>query len=40
MCKSYIETILNNSHSAKEYQLILSGYFGDDGDKDEGYLMN
>ena len=38
--KSYIETILNNIHSTKEYQLKLSGYFGDDGDKDEDYLMN
>ena len=35
MYKSYIETILNNSHSTKEYQLKLSRYFGDDGDKDE-----
>ena len=40
MYKSYIETILNNSYSTKEYQLKLSGYFGDDGDKDEDYLMN
>ena len=40
MYKSYIETILNNSHSTKEYQLKLNGYFGDDGDKDEDYLMN
>ena len=40
MYKSYTETILNNSHSTKEYQLKLSGYFGDDGDKDEDYLMN
>ena len=40
MYKSYIETILNNSHSTKEYQLKLSGYFGDDGDKDEDYLIN
>ena len=40
MYKSYIETILNNTHSTKEYQLKLSGYFGDDGDKDEDYLMN
>ena len=40
MYKSYIETILNNSHSTKEYQLKLSGYFGDDGDKDKDYLMN
>ena len=39
MYKSYIETILN-THSTKEYQLKLSGYFGDDGDKDEDYLMN
>ena len=40
MYKPYIETILNNSHSTKEYQLKLSGYFGDDGDKNEDYLMN
>ena len=39
MFKSYIGTLLNNSHSTKEYQLKLSGYFGDDGDKDEDYLM-
>ena len=40
MYKSYIETLLNNSHSTKEYQLKLSGYFGNDGDKDENDLMN
>ena len=40
MYKSYIETILNNSHSTKGYQLKLSSYFGDDRDKDEDYLMN
>ena len=40
MYKSYIETLLNSSHSTKEYQLKLSGYFGDDGGKDEDYLMN
>ena len=40
MYKSYIETLLNKSHSTKKYQLKLSGYFGNDGDKDEDYLMN
>ena len=40
MYKSYIKTLLNNSHSTKEHQLKLSGYFSDDGDKDEDYLMN
>ena len=40
MYKSYIETILNNSHSTKDYQLKFSRFFGDDGDKDEDYLMN
>ena len=40
MYKSYIEIILNNSHSTRDYQLKLNGYFGDDGDKDEDYLMN
>ena len=40
MYKSYIETLLNNSHSTKEYQLKLSGYFGNDKEKDENYLMN
>ena len=40
MYKSYIETLLNNSHCTKEYQLKLSGYFGNNGDKDEDYLMN
>ena len=27
MYKSYFETILNNSHSTKKYQLKTSGYF-------------
>ena len=40
MYKSYTETLLNNTHSTKEYQLKLGGYFGDDGDKDEDYFMN
>ena len=34
MYKSYFETILNNSHSTKKYQLKTSGYFGDSGNKD------
>ena len=40
MYKSYIETLLNNIHSTKEYQLKLSQYFGNDGDKEEDYHMN
>ena len=28
MYKSYFETILNNSHLTKKYQLKMSGYFG------------
>ena len=31
--KSYFETVLNNSHSTKKYQLKTSGYFGDSGNK-------
>ena len=31
MYKSYFETVLNNSHSTKQYQLKTSGYFGDSG---------
>lgn len=40
MYKSYIETILNNSHSTKEYQLKSSGYFGDSGDRDVSFVEN
>lgn len=40
MYKSYIETILNNSHSTKEYQLKSSGYFGDRGDRDTSFVEN
>ena len=36
--KSYIETVLNNSHSTKKYQLKSSGYYGDEGNKDEDYI--
>ena len=34
MYKSYFETVLNNSHSTKQYQLKMSGYFGDSRNKD------
>ena len=32
--KSYFETVLNNSHSTKQYQLKMSGYFEDSRNKD------
>ena len=38
--KSYFETILNNSHSTKKYQLKTSGYFGDSGNKDVNFMQN
>ena len=40
MYKSYFETILNNSSSTKKYQLKTSGYFGDEGNKDEDYISS
>ena len=38
MYKSYIEAVLNNSHSTKKYQLKSSSYYGDEGNKDEDYI--
>ena len=38
MYKSYIETVLNNSHLTKKYQLKSSSYYGDEGNKDEDYI--
>ena len=38
--KSYFETVLNNSHSTKKYQLKMSGYFGDSGNKDINFMQN
>ena len=40
MYKSYFETILNNSHSTKKYQLKTSGYFGNSGNKDVNFMQN
>ena len=40
MHKSYFETILNNSHLTKKYQLKMSGYFGDSGNKDVNFMQN
>ena len=40
MYKSYFETVLNNSHSTKKYQLKMSGYFGDRGSKDIDFMQN
>ena len=40
MYKSYFETILNNSHLTKKYQLKMSGYFGDSGNKDVNVMQN
>ena len=34
MYKSFIETLLNNSATTKQYQLENSGFFGDKGNKD------
>ena len=39
MHKSYFETILNNSHLTKKYQLKMSGYFGDSGNKDVNFMQ-
>ena len=38
MYKSYIETVLNNSHSTKQYQLQSSGFYGDEGDRDRHFF--
>ena len=38
MYKSYFKTVLNNSHLTKKYQLKSSGYYGDEGNKDEDYI--
>ena len=40
MYKSYFETILNNSHLTKQYQLKTSGYFGNSGNKDVNFMQN
>ena len=40
MYKSYFETVLNNSHSTKQYQLKMSGYFGDSRNKDINFMQN
>ena len=40
MYKSYFETVLNNSHSTKQFQLKTSGYFGDSGNKDVNFMQN
>ena len=40
MYKSYLETVLTNSHSTKQYQLKMSGYFGDSGNKDVNFMQN
>ena len=40
MYKSYFETILNNSHSTKKYQLKMSGHFGDSRNKDVNFMQN
>ena len=39
MYKSYFETVLNNSHSTKKYQLKTSGYFGYSGNKDVNFMQ-
>ena len=40
MYKSYIETVLNNSASTKQYQLHLNGFYGDEGNKDEFFNLS
>ena len=40
MYKSYFETVLNNSHSTKQYQLKMSGYFWDSRNKDINFMQN
>ena len=39
MYKSYFETMLNKSFN-KKYQLKMSGYFGDSGNKDVNFMQN
>ena len=38
MYKSYFETVLNNSYLTKKCQLKSSGYYRDEGNKDEDYI--
>ena len=38
--KSHFKTVLNNSHSTKQYQLKTSEYFGDSGNKDLNFMQN
>ena len=40
MYKSNFETVLNISHLIKKYQLKMSGYFGDSGNKDINFMQN
>ena len=40
MYKSYFETVLNNSHSTKQHQLKMSGFFGDSRNKDINFMQN
>ena len=40
MYKSYFETVLNNSHSTKQWQLKTCGYFGDNGNKVINFMQN
>ena len=35
MYKAYIETVLNNSFSTKDHQLKSSGFYGDNGNRDD-----
>ena len=35
--KAYIESVLNNSASTKQYQLEMQGYYGDQGEKDQDF---
>ena len=39
MYKAYMETILNNSHSTKQFQLKSSGFYGDSGDRDKHFFI-
>lgn len=40
MYKAYIETVLNNSYSTKDHQLKSSGFYGDNGNRDEFFNIS
>ena len=40
MYKAYMETVLNNGYATKKYQLKSSGFYGDEGNRDEHFYLS